>query len=1382
MSADATMAQVGDASLIKAVRALDQGDIETTPDKLERVWNLLSQQRGSANFHAAEEMLLRWLLKNMTGTSPAAERVRRYAPAWNIMGAVFALIPLFSLAKSLADRRFVSILQQTLKDVSKPQKQATQTQPAADSDVEMADASSPGTPTNSRKRKRSTPATFDPAMQRQAAGCLEAGEAVLEALRILLSRCDLSPADGPPNNRMGAEHIKSLFSSSAAEVMETLVPLLTLCGVAADHTEPGSSKGQSSWMETFNALWDLHLQSASDASDVAVNLSGLGMSLLGKLTGVPRQRALAIDAPVQERWARGLRRFLARNMILPSRSAYLNNKKSMQVIQVVVEMSAVSAATTYPVLFDLVSKSPRVFGDKNTKKDYENWVQDIFDLVLGSLKTCNREQSLPAVVAIMDMAAERETHLSTASLQSICKDYAIREDTFEWKLLLSLVKLKPDVFLMPGGEQFLDHVLRRTRESETMTDQDFDTALQFVVLLAEGYANARDLSSFFKTWLSNLAVAEHAIKLERLWSQRELVTAVARLLEGCLNTNQLVEILDWFASRTEPAECLARIHILGAISLGISQEEFVDAANIKTFDVAFLEKFSEKEPSAVSVSRWTIAEKSLSRGTLEEAGRIWSQVKPDLKQILKKASVHGEPTFAAFKSCVAAWIANHPGGADEEDAAAMACSFIDRVEESGEPMADSDDVQDPITKGTYVSWMLTSAPRLVSLVVKRTGVFPNLILSLISLSGDENAITFDSALTVSHLVLENENNTNNQKLISGLVDQMISLVDTTKNGGSLASTRVAVQFLLDVPADIMARQQREATMERLILQLPQNPDVPESIGTGYWQPVLSLMVKLMEKPTFYVDMGFAHLETIGKSVFKIHRKSKTTDEVLKAREDFRLLGQLATLTIRQMASSSLEDREKAYLADAIAALQSPCSDSEMVPRLVLLHSFISVVQGSQALARLKESGLDLDDLKAQHLLQGAKPLACGKWKGRALLPFLTALEVMDVLDHETIKRELSGAVPTLLKAAERLLDSGCKAGWEVRMFLAKHFVEQLESPLRIKLPSLASADSDDEAAATPDERISVPTTVDKTTMLQYVDVVIRGVDEDTKLKHLKELLLEDSKESDPLGRLFVIYRLVQHLSGSRPQAPTPSSSDFDLGQAHSLLCEELLRTTTTAQFILAAMTLHLLLEQKAAWMTQWNIDLTLSSVSAACSAPAMQPLLAASPKAYQWLCRLVEMVIKRHRKRLDGHFHVLITALQSLIRRLLSSQPPSGKEEEERHAKLFSRLITLVCEPSVASVSRSHATASTLDSEKDKAKRYAGQYMYLVLMQYVKLQLEHVVPHGVREALETGMHSVLDITTPDGLRIMNDGMDPSGRVIFRELYKQYQKFGKWSGI
>jgi nucleolar pre-ribosomal-associated protein 2 len=222
-------------------------------------------------------------------------------------------------------------------------------------------------------------------------------------------------------------------------------------------------------------------------------------------------------------------------------------------------------------------------------------------------------------------------------------------------------------------------------------------------------------------------------------------------------------------------------------------------------------------------------------------------------------------------------------------------------------------------------------------------------------------------------------------------------------------------------------------------------------------------------------------------------------------------------------------------------------------------------------------------------------------------------------------------------------------------------------------------------------------------------------------------------------------------------------------------------------------------------MTQWNIELTLSTVSSISSQATTHLLISASPLTYPSLCRLVEIVIKRHRKRLDGHFHILITALQSLLRLLLSRPPPPSNQPEkpnpqtsplllwQHHARLFSRLLTLICEPTVASVSRQtrHGGAGggsgggALDSEKDRAKRYAGQYMYLVAMAYVRAQLEcgSAVPHAVREALETaGMYAVLDITTGDGLRIMNDAMDGGGRVVFRELYRRYQRFGKWSGV
>ncbi|KAK3313877.1 Urb2/Npa2 family-domain-containing protein [Apodospora peruviana] len=1426
----------GDAALVRAVRALDQGSIDTTPDKLERVWKALSQHRGQGakgGFHAADEMLLRWLLKNMIGSTPAAERLRRYPPAWDIMGAVFDWIPLFSLAKSLADRRFVAILQQTLKDISKAQN----TSGAADSDVEMVDAPPPASPqesatTNSRKRKRSMPVTFDLALQRQATGCLQAAEAVLAAIQTLLARCESTSTDGAPNHRMGAEHVKSLFSSSATEVMEVLVPLLTLCNLAVENTtQEEPLKDQSSWMSILNSLWDLHLQSASDAVDVATHVSGLAANLLGKLTGVPQQRSLTIDATVQQRWARDLRRFLTRNMILPSRSAFLN-KGGQEIMKVAVDMSALSFTTSFPVLFDLISKSTRVFGNRTSKKDYETWIQAVFDALLQALGKTRAPKQALAVEAIIGMAAERESPLSLASLRSVCKDYALQDDSYNWQLLLSIVKLNPDTFLLTSeGQALLGQVLEKTRNSESMTDEDFDKALQFTVLLAEGYARTRDLSTFLKIWLSYIAVAEPKVKLERLWTRKELVFAVASLLQESLNTNQLLDILEWLASRTESAESLGRIHILAAISSGVSDNDLIDVINMKTFNAVFLENVSKKEPAAISVSRWLVAEHALSRGTHEECTQIWSRIKSDLERVLRKSGITKEGTFAAFKCCLAAWLANHPYGADEEEAASMACSFFDRFEKDSE----ESESNESITKGTYVSWILSGTSRLVSLITKRKKTFPKFILSLILLDGVENVITYDTAMAIIPLILENENDNNDEKLIHDLTNKMISLLDPSKAAESLEATRIAVQFLLGVPSMALTRQQRETAMERLVSQLSQILDMPGHVEVEYWKPALSLMGRLMEQSTFYPDMSFKHLDTIGRRLYKLYRQSKekwSSDSIMSARADFLLLARLASLCIRQMDSGNPEEREKAYIADAVSVLQSPCKDSDAVPRIILLHTFISTVQSSPTFENLKEGGLDLDNLKIR-LLQGVKSIiTAGKWRGRALLSLLTALRATDVFNRPTVKQNFSSAVPSLIKASQKLLAKNSQAGWEVRMFLARCFVEELGSPLKIKFHRQTLDGEDEEEGME-----SVPDVVDQDTISQYVEVAVRDVDDETKLKYLEELLHEGSEDNvEAVSRLYVVKTLLQHITNARPAALS-SASKFDLALTHSLLCKRLSQTETDGeQFHLIAEALVHLLDHKAAHMTQWNIDLTLSTVSTTCCSldktlssqkrhrlstrTAITTTLpsASSPKTYRLLCALMEIIIKRHRRRLDGHFHLLIAALQSLLRHLLllssslrlahdtggrnnttADHPIRCQKQQATNARLFSRLLTLICEPTVASVTRHHSNTTNtegggngpsnviLDSEKDRAKRYAGQYMCLVVMHYIRLQLQLeqtvVVTGEVREAIERGMFSVLDITTkPDGLHILTDAMDGSGRVIFRELYKRYKSLGKWTGV
>ena len=237
---------------------------------------------------------------------------------------------------------------------------------------------------------------------------------------------------------------------------------------------------------------------------------------------------------------------------------------------------------------------------------------------------------------------------------------------------------------------------------------------------------------------------------------------------------------------------------------------------------------------------------------------------------------------------------------------------------------------------------------------------------------------------------------------------------------------------------------------------------------------------------------------------------------------------------------------------------------------------------------------------------------------------------------------------------------------------------------------------------------------------------------------------------------------------------------FDLATAHSELTSTLLTLESQSVCVRVCRVLQTLLEKKPQSMTQWNIELVLNTVCELSSSEHAGD----ERVPFGWLCKLVEVIIKKHRLRLEGHHHILLSVMQALIRNLIANQgatDPLGQAMHETKAHLYARLVTLICEPTAGAVSRSqHQNA--LDSATDAAKRSAGRHMYLVLMQYVKLQLEADVPRSVREALEPAMNSIFDITPPEVRKILNDAMDGSGRAILREMFKRYTKFGKWSGV
>jgi nucleolar pre-ribosomal-associated protein 2 len=640
-------------------------------------------------------MLVRWLLKNMNGASDDAERLRRYPLTWRILGRVFSSIPLFSLAKSLADRRFVVILQNTLKDASEPQVGSVQVE---SSDTEMADAGSEDAPRPS-KRKRSDRMTFDIASQRSLDGCLRTAETLFEAIRLLLVRLESdAPKNAKRENHMGVEHIKSLFRSSASDIKDLILPAFNVCKLAVENADKVELRdGQESWISTICSIWDLHLQGEADAFQVATYLSPPTVHMLGRLTDIPF-KSCAIDMELGNRWTQDVRRFLTRNLILPTRTAFLN-RGSIENIRLMVDLTLGFTTMSCPVIFDLVLSSPQLSGGQSSKRDNDSWVQAVFSLLDETLRSSKSKHKLVAVTHMMNNICEHGVTLSLESLRSFCNNYALQPKQVEWRLLLLVAKINPDTFIVGEGGGLLRAILGRTELEDAWGPMETDllTAQEFIIALAEGYARARDLSGFVKLWFDGLCSTKQAITNisstksphYHLWLNEKLCTTVAESLEKTMNTKQILTLLDWLDLQAEEDSILKGACvtlILSAVSGGITQDDVIDSVGTRLVDTVFAVHSPARCSDHVLASRWIVARRSLAWATSAQREHIWTVASPRLGELLKSivqcdTSDYKLVSFrGATKFALAAWRADHPGGTHEKPAAEMTSELMSQLD------------------------------------------------------------------------------------------------------------------------------------------------------------------------------------------------------------------------------------------------------------------------------------------------------------------------------------------------------------------------------------------------------------------------------------------------------------------------------------------------------------------------------------------------------------------------------------------------------------------------------------------------------------------------------------------------------------------------------
>jgi nucleolar pre-ribosomal-associated protein 2 len=190
---------------------------------------------------------------------------------------------------------------------------------------------------------------------------------------------------------------------------------------------------------------------------------------------------------------------------------------------------------------------------------------------------------------------------------------------------------------------------------------------------------------------------------------------------------------------------------------------------------------------------------------------------------------------------------------------------------------------------------------------------------------------------------------------------------------------------------------------------------------------------------------------------------------------------------------------------------------------------------------------------------------------------------------------------------------------------------------------------------------------------------------------------------------------------------------------------------------------------------------------------------------------IIGTLLSRFRRRLADRHHLLLPVLQQILRcffyspdlerrarqttvtgsnpsSLLRSLPPWMRNSKSTlppsSATTLSRILSSICNPTVSAAKsssrrRGRSATSQLNDETKRVKTLAGQHMQYLVVEYCRCTLDGDLQPPVKEKLLPGMYVILDAMSRELMRSMNADMDPSSRALFRGLYDDWVRYGKW---
>ena len=315
------------------------------------------------------------------------------------------------------------------------------------------------------------------------------------------------------------------------------------------------------------------------------------------------------------------------------------------------------------------------------------------------------------------------------------------------------------------------------------------------------------------------------------------------------------------------------------------------------------------------------------------------------------------------------------------------------------------------------------------------------------------------------------------------------------------------------------------------------------------------------------------------------------------------------------------------------------------------------------------------------------------------------------------------------------------------------------------------------------KRLPIFSATERNTMLYDTQNAILTLGSIQKARLLSTLVMGSGSGNPMTSKLYLMRSLILSLCDEDIEKTRTT-----LSKACTWLCHELGQDIDYRAALIAMQCLSAFLQRQPRCVNQWQIDNILSVIAIVSCRLQNQREEMQSGMLFTGLCRLFITILRTHRRRIGGRYHLVLPALQGLLGCLF--MPYSTNEGDAapesafavQHTAEFSRILTMLCDPTVSAVTRSNKSSrAELNDETKKARNIAGQYLQYLIIEYCGCQLKGKIRPEMRTALNLGLWAVLGVTSKDVLKAMNAAMDSSRRNVFKALYDDFKKFGEWKG-